>query len=425
MISFKELNLSESLLKAIHDVGITEPTEIQEKTIPLVLAGKDVIAQSATGSGKTLAFGAGIIQNIKRGQGIQALVLTPTRELAEQVAQALRTFSEYSTVGIKEVYGGVGMSAQIESFSKVEIIVGTPGRILDHLKRGNLNLSKINFLVLDEADRMVDMGFIQDMKEIIRRCPEKRQTLLFSATMSTTIDHIARQYMVHPKYITVESFVEAAKLKQYFYDVPSNMKFSLLVYLLREEKGNLVMVFSNTRHNTDFIANNLKRLGFDVLAIHGGIEQKKRNLIMEKFHSGKEFVLICTDVAARGLDIKNVSHIYNYDLPKTDTDYIHRIGRTARAGTEGIAISLVSKMDYENFQRIYANDSLEIVSKKVPDIPMIHIFVDKNRHDRFNRGGRFRERDRDDNRPRSNFGQHRRDHSRYSRAVKRMPSHRR
>ncbi len=384
---FKKLGLSAELLKAIEEHGISEPTEIQEKTIPLVLSGKDVIAKSATGSGKTLAFGAGIIDNVKPGEGVQALILTPTRELAEQVGSSLRQFAIHTPLGVKEVYGGVSYGEQERALKKVEIVVGTPGRILDHLSQRTLDLSKLKFLVLDEADKMFDMGFIKDITKIISICPVKRQTLLFSATLSSTIRHLADRYMNDPKEVSVESYVEASKLKQYFYDVPQNQKFSLLVHLLEQEKGGLVMVFSNTRHNTDFLANNLDKHGFDVMAIHGGVDQNKRNRIMEKFHSSHVCILVCTDVAARGLDIKNVSHIYNYDLPPTPSEYIHRIGRTARAGKEGVAISLVSKMDYENFQRIYADERLEIQSMKLPDFKFVRIFMDSRRPRSFNNRG--------------------------------------
>ena len=370
---FKKLNLSESILKAITSAKFKEPTEIQEKTIPLLLEGKDVIASSATGSGKTLAYGAGIIGKIEKGKGIQALVLTPTRELAEQVTRSLRVFSHHYGLNINEIYGGVSIEPQIRGLSRADIVVGTPGRILDHLDRRTLDLRKIKFLVLDEADRMLEMGFINDVEKIINSCPKERQTMLFSATISQDIERIAARYMKHPVRVEVESYINSSKLTQIYYDTPSNMKFSLLVALLKKEKSGLVMVFCNTRRNTDLVAKNLKRYGIRVLAIHGGLSQNKRNDIIQTFHSEEVLTLVCTDVAARGLDIKNVSHVYNYDVPKTSIEYIHRIGRTARAGKEGIAISLVSQRDYDNFRKVCEDDSLKIENKPLPELEYLPV----------------------------------------------------
>ena len=325
MEKFKALKLSEGILKAIEELGFKEPSEIQEKAIPLVLEGKDILGSSATGSGKTLAFGAGIIEKVARGRGVQALIMTPTRELAQQVASALRRFSRHYGLNIKEVYGGVSIEPQIRELETADVVVGTPGRLLDHLERRTLDLRKVRFLVLDEADRMLEMGFIEDVESIINRCPKERQTLLFSATISPDIERIAKRYMINPVNVEVESYVDASKLNQRFYDVPNHLKFSLLVHLLRNEKAGLIMVFCNTRQNTDLIARNLQRHEIDALAIHGGLTQNRRNDIMKSFNSGKALILVCTDVAARGLDIKGISHVYNYDSPKTSTEYIHRI----------------------------------------------------------------------------------------------------
>ena len=281
MEKFRKLNLSEGILKVIEEEKFHEPTEIQNKTIPLVLSGKDVIGSSATGSGKTLVFGVGVVQGVEKGKGIQALILTPTRELAEQVAKDLRKFSKNFGLNIKEVYGGVSILPQIEALRKTEIVVGTPGRILDHLERRTLNLEKVRFLVLDEADRMLEMGFIRDVEKIIMSCPKKRQTMLFSATIDRDIEKIAKKYMDNPVSAEVESYVDPSKLKQIFYDVPQDKKFSLLVHLLKKERNGLVMVFCNTRQNTDILVNNLKRYDIKAMAIHGGLTQNRRNDIME------------------------------------------------------------------------------------------------------------------------------------------------
>ncbi len=366
MESFRKLGISEKFIEIIEKAGFKEPSEIQERTIPLALAGKDIIGGSATGSGKTLVFATSIIEYIQRGNGIQALILTPTRELAEQVGKVFIKFSSFKNLQIAIVYGGVGMGPQINALQKSEIVVGTPGRILDHLSRGTINLKKVRILVLDEADRMLDMGFIEDVEKIISQCPKERQTMLFSATISSDIEHIAKRHMKTPINIEVESYVKPEFLEQIYYDVPKEIKFSLLVHLLKMEREGLVMVFCNTRQNTDFVARNLMINGIEAEAIHGGLSQQKRNMIMGKFHSGKVYVLICTDVAARGLDIKGVSHVYNYDIPKTSKEYIHRIGRTARAGKEGIAISLVSERDYNNFRNVLKNPELKIKQENMP-----------------------------------------------------------
>ncbi len=374
--SFRKLGLSESMLRIIAEAEFIDPSEIQEKTIPLALAGKDVIGGSATGSGKTLAFGASIIEHAVKGKGIQALILTPTRELAEQIGKVLKKFSHYKGLSVGVVYGGVGINPQIHALQHADIVVGTPGRILDHMERRTIILQNIKTLVLDEADRMLDMGFIDDVRKIIERCPKERQTMLFSATISSDITHLAKQYMRNPIEIAVESYVDASLLEQVYYDVQQNQKLSLLVHLLKHETSHLVMVFCNTRRNTDFVSRNLHHEGIDTMAIHGGLSQDKRNRIMEKFHSSKVYVLVCTDVAARGLDIKGVSHVYNYDIPPTSKEYIHRIGRTARAGKEGKALSIVSPRDYDNFRSVLRNPDLKIKQETLPtDIAAVHVKV--------------------------------------------------
>jgi len=388
---FRKLGLSENILKVIAELGFKEPSEIQKKAIPLVIEGKDVIGGSATGSGKTLAFAAGIIQHSEARQGIQALIFSPTRELAEQVGKTFRKFAKHYILTVAEVYGGVGIEPQIEALKKAEIVVGTPGRILDHLERGTIELHKVRTLVLDEADRMLDMGFIDDVEKIINHCKNRKQTLLFSATINADIERIAERYMKDVANIEAESYVDASKLKQVWYDVQQNVKFSLLVHLLRQEKAGLVMVFCNTRENSDFIAQNLKRYKLHALAIHGGLSQNKRTNVMEQFKHGEVYILVCTDVAARGLDIKGVSHVYNYDIPKTDDEYIHRIGRTARAGKEGIAVSLVSSRDYDNFRRVMENPDLKIEQIEVPQMEFVRPFFGQ-REERFDRRGFGRER---------------------------------
>ena len=366
MENFKILGISEPVLRSIRDERFESPSEIQEKSIPLIIAGKDVIAGSATGSGKTLAFAAGILKNAEKGRGIQALVLTPTRELAEQVAQALSKFSKYKPLEIIAVYGGVGINPQIRGLKTADVVVGTPGRLLDHIARNTLRLGKVRTLVLDEADRMFDMGFKDDVEKIIRKCPDDRQTLLFSATINKEVVQLSRRYMHEPLQVSVDSFVDPKKLVQTYYDVADDQKFSLLLHLLKNENSDLVMVFCNTKRNTDKVTKNLRFSGIDALAIHGGLTQYKRNDVMQQFHTGKFCVLVCTDVAARGLDIHGVSHVYNYDIPRESKQYIHRIGRTARAGAEGKAINILSRTDYDNFGRVLKENDVEITEEPLP-----------------------------------------------------------
>src|SRR3989344_482943 len=326
MENFRKLGLIDPILRAIKEEKFEKPSEVQDKAIPLILEGKDVIVSSATGSGKTLAFASVIIKNSVLGQGIQALILTPTRELAEQVTKALRVFSKHKPLKMIAIYGGVSINPQIDDLARADVVVGTPGRILDHLQRRTIRLDKVKVLVLDEADRMLDMGFIDDVQQIVSQCGKIRQTMMFSATIPSDLVRLAQRYMNHPIKISAETYVDPKKLSQVYYDVPDNLKLSLLIHLLKHEHAGLIMVFCNSQNTTDFVARNLTMSGVNALAIHGGFSQAKRNSTMESFHSKEVAVLVCTDVAARGLDIKGVTHVYNYDIPKDSKQYIHRIG---------------------------------------------------------------------------------------------------
>ncbi len=351
MKKFEELGIDEKVLDAIKDMNFEKPTEIQEKAIPAVLAGRDIIAESATGSGKTFVFAAGIIHSIKPDHKIQALILTPTRELAEQISDALKKFAKYYKFKITAVYGGVPIERQIRDLRTSDIVVATPGRTLDHISRRTIRLNSVKMIILDEADRMLDMGFIDDVKEIMKNCPKERQTLLLSATITGEILKLKKQFLKNPVVVNAEKQVSGEKLKQEYYEVKGREKISLLYHLLNKSKG-LSMIFCNTRNTVDFVSQNLQRYGTKALPIHGGHTQNKRLKSLKDFNDEKVNVLVCTDVAARGLDIKNVQHIFNYDIPKTSKEYVHRIGRTARAGKEGVVINLLSPPDYDNMSRI-------------------------------------------------------------------------
>ena len=380
MEKFKDLGLCEHVLKVVSNKKFEKPSEIQKKTIPLILKGKDVIAGSATGSGKTLAFGAGMIKKTEKKGCVQSLVLTPTRELAEQVAGALEEFAYYKKLEVVSVYGGVSIVNQIKKLAYADIVVATPGRLLDHMQRNSIDLSNINFLVLDEADRMWDMGFKNDVAKIVRACPVKRQTLLFSATIGRELTDFAEKYMKSPIEISAENYVDTSKLKQIYYDVRDDEKFSLLVHLLKKDKSCMAMVFCNTRRNVDFVVDNLKKNEVDAQAIHGGMEQNKRTRVLRSFNNKIINILVCTDVAARGLDIQNISHVYNYDLPKDAKDYIHRIGRTARAGAMGVAVNILASRDYDSFSNIQRrNEGLVVKRELTPRFEKIYVKFDTPR----------------------------------------------
>jgi ATP-dependent RNA helicase DeaD len=396
MEKFTNLGLTKELTDVLKQNGFKEPSEIQEKAIPLALAGKDIIGGAMTGSGKTLVFASAIIENLKPNREIQALVLVPTRELAEQVANSIRNFGRNKKLRVLAVYGGMNINSQIRELHSTDVLVATPGRLIDHLNRRTLRLDNVKFLVLDEVDRMFDMGFRRDVESIINECPRKRQTMMFSATISQEIDYLSKKYTHDSVEVSVKSYVDPSKLTQVYYDVPDYQKFSLLVTLLKNENADLVMVFCNTRRNVDFIANNLIEIGINAKAIHGGIEQNKRIKVLDEFHKKGLGVLVCTDVASRGLDIKGVTHVYNYEVPSDSNDYIHRIGRTARAGKDGKAITIIASRDYENFRNLLSTRDTNIALEELPEIKMVRVSLDSGRRNRFS--GRENNRDRDNTR---------------------------
>jgi ATP-dependent RNA helicase DeaD len=284
------------------------------------------------------------------------------------------------------VYGGVSIGPQIRDIRTSEIVIGTPGRMLDHLRRRTIDLGIIKVLVLDETDKMFEMGFIDDVEEIIRYIPQQRQLLMFSATISEDVHRLARKHLKNPMIIKTRSYVDQSKLKQIYYDIyEQNQKFSLLVHLLNNNTDGLSIVFCGTRRESDAVSKNLARQGIRASAIHGGMRQQKRSSSLDALKTEKTKVLVATDVAARGLDIKNVTHIYNYDVPKTPTEYVHRIGRTARAGANGAAITLLTERDHDNFRRVQSNDDLRIERADVPDfrkVPFRRVFEPRD-HQQF------------------------------------------
>jgi ATP-dependent RNA helicase DeaD len=358
-MKFSELNIKKEILKSVSEMKFEEMTDIQEKSLPTALDGHDLIGQAMTGSGKTFAFGIPIVQKMEPKKGVQALILTPTRELANQVSEEIAKLSKYSMIGVAAVYGGVSIEPQIRKIYHSEIVVGTPGRVMDHMQRGTLRLERVKIFVLDEADRMLDMGFIDDIRRIISALPERRQTMLFSATMPDEIVYIARRHMKNPFRIKTQVHISKHLLKHVYYDVQGDKKLSALTGLIEIEKPGLAIIFCATKRMTDIVDRYLRENGVESRAIHGDLSQNQREQVMHGFHRGRPHILVATDVAARGLDIKNVTHIFNYDVPKTPEDYTHRTGRTARVGKSGKAITLLSRDDHEFFRKIIRHFEIE------------------------------------------------------------------
>ncbi|MBD3273451.1 DEAD/DEAH box helicase [Candidatus Dependentiae bacterium] len=355
-IKFKDLGLSKDLLKAISIMGFKETTPIQSKAIPEILKGGDIIGLAATGTGKTAAFGIPAIEKVDvDSKDVQILVLCPTRELAMQVADEMNKFLKFKKESsVLAVYGGQSISRQINALRrKPQIIIGTPGRILDHLERGTLKINKIKMLVLDEADRMLDMGFRKDIKRILSATKKNRQTLLFSATMSREILNLTRSYQKNPKTIKIDSNeLNKLSIEQFYLNSEPGYKIDFLMDLINKYDPELSIVFCNTKRKVDKIAKTLKQTGFSAAGIHGDMRQSKRDSIMNRFRKNKIKILVATDVAARGIDVDNVQAVFNFEIPRETDSYIHRIGRTGRAGKSGKAFSFVSKSEKRLFEKI-------------------------------------------------------------------------
>jgi ATP-dependent RNA helicase DeaD len=371
-MKFNELNLESEILKAIERFGFTEPTKIQEKSIPVLLEGRDIVGQSQTGSGKTLAFGIPITQKVKAGRGIQCVVLTPTRELAQQINDVLISLTSFKRLKIAVVYGGVGMEPQYHALKTADIVVATPGRFLDHMRRQTIILDKVSMLVIDEADKLFEMGFIDDVNMIIDHLPRQRQTMLFSATMYGDVKKLVEKHLNEPVNVKDQAHVDKTLLKHQYYQVSIHEKFSLLVHLLKNKTPGLAIVFCGTRHEVDIIEENLKTQGINAMAVHGGLSQNKRTNAVDSLKSQDIQVLVATDVAARGLDFSNISHVYNYDSAKSPSEYTHRTGRTARAGKSGEAVTLLTERDYDNFNSVLSDHELQIERVDVPEFKKVY-----------------------------------------------------
>ncbi|MCG8036589.1 MAG: DEAD/DEAH box helicase, partial [Candidatus Thiodiazotropha taylori] len=372
-MSFDSLGLSADLLRAVGEQGYTEPTPIQRKAIPLILSGKDVMAGAQTGTGKTAGFTLPLLQRLadrpasKGKRPVRALVLTPTRELAAQVGESVDTYGRHTSLRSTVIFGGVKINPQIAKLRQgVDILIATPGRLLDHASQGTVDLSRVEILVLDEADRMLDMGFIHDIRKVLALLPVNgtRQNLLFSATFSNEIKKLAGQLLDHPELIEVaRRNTTAERIKQVVHPVDKRRKREMLSHMIGSGNWRQVLVFTRTKHGANRLAQQLERDGLSAAAIHGNKSQGARTRALAGFKEGKVRVLVATDIAARGLDIDQLPHVVNYELPNVPEDYVHRIGRTGRAGNEGEAISLVCVDEHKLLK-----DIERLVKGRIPQV---------------------------------------------------------
>ncbi len=364
MLTFADLEISNAMTKAVGDLGYKEPTPIQAQTIPPILQGRDVTGQAKTGTGKTAAFGIPLLERIKpQDRSVQGLILCPTRELAIQVERELSLLAKYKS-GIRTlaIYGGRSINPQIDALKRgVQIVVGTPGRLLDHARRKTLRLDAVKMVVVDEADVMLDMGFVNDIEAILRQTPSDRQTLFFSATLPKAVLALTKKYQRNPQFIRIETRgLTVAQVRQEYYEIPAPSKRKALERLLNVYNPFLTLVFCNTKRRVDRVAKVMKGHGFRVESLHGDMNQSQRNQVMRKFRNGDLAVLVASDVAARGLDVENIDLVVNYDLPRELDLYVHRIGRTGRAGKSGAAVSFATGLELRQIKDIQRHTKASI-----------------------------------------------------------------
>ena len=369
-MKFSDLGLNSDILKAIDGMGFEEPSNIQAEVIPVILEGFDVIGQAQTGTGKTLAFGAPVLSKFNGSEGkISSIILTPTRELAIQVNDELVRVSKYSKTKLLPVYGGQPIERQIKALRRgIDMVVGTPGRVLDLIRRNVIDLSGVKFLVLDEADEMLNMGFIDDIESIIQECGSDRQTLLFSATMPNEIKKLAKRYMKSDaKHISiVKNAMTVSTINQYYYEIKHKDRFESLCRILDVDEPTTAIIFCKTKRGVDELVESMQARGYNVEGMHGDMSQNQRMNTLRKFKEGNLEFLVATDVAARGIDVENVTHVINYDLPQDTESYVHRIGRTGRANKEGIAYTLVTAREYMTLKQIEKVTKSKIKRKEIP-----------------------------------------------------------
>jgi len=370
-LKFEDMKLSPEIKRAVKDMGFEEATPIQSQSIPLLLEGKDVLGQAQTGTGKTCAFGIPILEKIDpKDRSLQAIVLCPTRELAIQVAEEIKQLSKYKRgVYILPVYGGQPIDRQLKALSQgVQLVIGTPGRVQDHLDRGSLRLDKVKIAVLDEADEMLDMGFIEDIERILRKMPKERQTLFFSATMPSAFLKLTEKYQRKPAHVkVVHEQLTVPSIEQSFYEVKDPIKVEALTRLIDFHNLKLALIFCNTKNGVDTLVEHLQARGYSAEGLHGDLKQVQRDRVMGKFRRGAVDLLVATDVAARGLDINDIEAVFNYDLPQDEEAYVHRIGRTARAGKAGKAFTFITgKSEFFKLKNIQKYSKAKIFQKGLP-----------------------------------------------------------
>jgi len=368
-ITFKDLQLSGNMQKGIEDIGFEEPTPIQSQAIPFIMEGRDVIGQAQTGTGKTAAFGIPALEMIEPDvMRVQVLVLCPTRELANQVADELNKLSRYKDIKILPVYGGQSINRQIRALKKgVQIVIGTPGRILDHIERKTLNINNVSMVVLDEADEMLDMGFREDIEIILNNVPTTRQTILFSATMPRAIMKLTKRYQKDPQVVkTIHKKLTVPHVEQAYFEVKPHARPEVLCRLIDIYDAKSSLVFCNTKKGVDQLVETLKSRGYLADGLHGDMKQQQRERVMASFRKGDIETLVATDVAARGIDVENIELVFNYNVPQDEESYVHRIGRTGRAGRQGIAFTFVSGKEMYKLKNIQKYTKVKISRKKVP-----------------------------------------------------------
>ena len=371
MTTFQEMGISEPIQRAITDMGFEEASPIQEKAIPIALAGKDIIGQAQTGTGKTAAFAIPILEKVDTSKKfVQAIAIAPTRELAIQVSEEINRLAKYMGISSLPIYGGQSIDRQIKALKKVpHIITGTPGRLLDHIQRKTLKLDRISAVVLDEADEMLDMGFLEDIERILKETPDEKQTLLFSATMPKLIQNLAERFMNNPELIKIQAKeVTSPTVKQIYYEVKERDKFEVLCRLLDVDNPELAVIFGRTKRRVDELSDALNKRGYLADGLHGDLNQRQRDVVMNKFREGNIDILVATDVAARGIDVSGVTHVYNFDIPQDPESYVHRIGRTGRAGKTGLAITFATPREIGQIHSIEKASKGHIQRKSIPTI---------------------------------------------------------
>ncbi len=371
MEQFRSLGINDTILRALNEIGFEEPTPVQAETIPLALAGRDLIGQAQTGTGKTAAFGIPLIQKVAGSTATAAgVVLTPTRELAIQVAEELNKIAQHANIQVVPIYGGQEIRMQIRSLQKhPQIIVATPGRLMDHMRRRTIHLDHTQVVVLDEADEMLNMGFVEDIEHILGSVPASRQTLLFSATMPRAIQNLSQRFLDNPEMVAVKSKeVTVPLVEQFYVELQERQKFDTLCRLLDIQSPELCIIFGRTKRRVDELSEALKKRGYTAEGIHGDLMQGKRDTVLRQFREGITTILVATDVAARGLDVTGVTHVYNFDIPQDPESYVHRIGRTGRAGQTGSSVTFVIPREIEHLVSIERTTKRKIVRMPIPTV---------------------------------------------------------